>query len=73
MSRARLGAPAMVASGPCQLEDYSGATVVHEEEMWAEAEQAGAERYLASFPLVGHTGPLLARCARQSTRRFDQS
>lgn len=38
-----------------------------------EAEQAGAEMYLASFPPAGHTGPSLPRCARKSSRRSDQS
>lgn len=41
--------------------------------MWAEDKQAGAEVYLASFPLAGHTGPLLPWCARQASRSSDQS
>lgn len=46
---------------------------MHEEVMWAEDKQAGAEVYLASFPLAGHTGPLLPWCARQASRSSDQS
>lgn len=67
------GAPALIANDPHQLQDYGAATIMHEEVIRAEAKQAGAERYLASFPLVGHTGPLPPRCARQSSRRSDQS
>lgn len=46
---------------------------MHEKVIRAEAKQAGAEMYLASFPLVRHTGPLPPRCTRQSSRRSDQS
>lgn len=46
---------------------------MHEEVIRAEAKQAGAEMYLASFPLAGHAGPLPPRCARQSSYRSDQS
>lgn len=48
------------------------ARIMHEV-AWVEAEQAGAEMYLASFPPAGHTGPSLPRCARKSSRRSDQS
>lgn len=44
-----------------------------EEVIGAEAKQAGAERYLASFPLVGHRGPWPPWCARQSSRYSDRS
>lgn len=67
------GAPALIANDPHQLQDYSAATIMHEEVIRVEAKQAGAEMYLASFPLLGHTGPLPPRCARQSSRRSDQS
>ena len=56
-----------------QLQGYSAATIMHEEVIRAEAKQAGAEMYLASFPLAGHAGPLPPRCARQSSYRSDQS
>ena len=58
---------------PHQLQGYSATTIMHEEVIRAEAKQAGAEMYLASFPLVGHAGPLPPRCARQSSYRSDQS
>lgn len=58
---------------PRQLQGYSAATIMHEEVIRAEAKQAGAEMYLASFPLAGHAGPLPPRCARQSSYRSDQS
>jgi hypothetical protein len=48
-------------------------TIMHEEVIQAEAKQAGADMYLASFPLAGHRGPWPPRCARQSSRRSDQS
>lgn len=48
-------------------------TIMHKEVIWAEAKQAGAEMYLASFLLARHTGPLTPRCARQSSRCSDQS
>lgn len=48
-------------------------TVMHEEVIGAEAKQAGAEMYLASFLLVGHAGPLPPWRARQSSCRSDQS
>lgn len=67
------GAPAPIAKDPHQLQDYGAATIMHEKVIRAEAKQAGAEMYLASFPLVGHTGPLPPRCTRQSSRRSDQS
>lgn len=46
---------------------------MHEEVIWVETKQAGAEMYLASFLLAGRTGPLLPWCARQSSRSSDQS
>lgn len=58
---------------PPQLQDYDATTIMHEKVIPAEAKQAGAEMYLASFPLVRHTGPLPPRCTRQSSRRSDQS
>ena len=58
---------------PSHLQDYSAATIMHEEVIRAEAEQAGAEMYLASFPLAGRAGPLPPRCAQQSSYRSDQS
>lgn len=63
----------MFPTHPRQLQGYSAATIMHEEVIRAEAKQAGAEMYLASFPLAGHAGPLPPRCARQSSYRSDQS
>lgn len=62
-----------MAANPRQLQDYGAKTIMHKEVIRVEAKQAGAEMYLASFPLAGHAGPLPPRCARQSSRRYDQS
>lgn len=52
---------------------YSATTIMHGRMIRVEAKRAGAEMYLASFPLAGHRGPWLPWCARQSSCHSDQS